>query len=265
MPFDGRLLARTRWPVAAAQRALVGGGFELIAAGPGSLACCAQPNYVPRRCRAITVAAKEHLTKANIMRSRKLETALYENMALRCLVRTTCAALCFAFVLIAFAPLTLPAFAEEAASAKPAAATVKKVAFLGVRLQNDNEGLDPTSEAETARQHKLQALFKTLLEEKGGFKVIEPSPEVMKRIEAGQNIGDCNGCEVKFGKEIGGDQIAWITVQKISNLILNMNVYMADVATEKMTYIKSVDIRGNTDDSWMRSLTYLMKNYFDVK
>ena len=43
-----------------------------------------------------------------------------------------------------------------------------------------------------------------------------------------------------------------------------MNVYMADTATSKMTYIHSVDIRGNTDESWLRSMTYLMDNYFDA-
>jgi Protein of unknown function (DUF2380) len=37
---------------------------------------------------------------------------------------------------------------------------------------------------------------------------------------------------------------------------------MADVASEKMTFVHSVDIRGNTDDSWRRSLNYLLENYF---
>ena len=66
---------------------------------------------------------------------------------------------------------------------------------------------------------------------------------------------------MEFGKELGAELIAWITVQKVSNLILNMNVYMADVATEKMTFVRSADIRGNTDESWTRSLNYLLKNY----
>ena len=50
-------------------------------------------------------------------------------------------------------------------------------------------------------------------------------------------------------------------MQKISNLILNMNVYMADVASKKVTFIHSVDIRNNTDELWMRALTYLVQNY----
>ena len=47
----------------------------------------------------------------------------------------------------------------------------------------------------------------------------------------------------------------------MSNLILNPNVYMADVDTGQMTFLRSVDIRGNTDRSWTRGLTYLVENY----
>jgi hypothetical protein len=36
---------------------------------------------------------------------------------------------------------------------------------------------------------------------------------------------------------------------------------MADVASRKLTFVHSVDIRGNTDESWKRGLAYLVKNY----
>jgi len=49
-------------------------------------------------------------------------------------------------------------------------------------------------------------------------------------------------------------------VQKVSNLILNMNVYIADVKSGRTVLTKSVDLRGNTDESWSRSLRYLVKN-----
>jgi hypothetical protein len=35
---------------------------------------------------------------------------------------------------------------------------------------------------------------------------------------------------------------------------------MADVKTHKILLVKSVDVRGNTDDTCARSLTYLVKN-----
>jgi Protein of unknown function (DUF2380) len=43
--------------------------------------------------------------------------------------------------------------------------------------------------------------------------------------------------------------------------ILNINVYMEDAESGKMKFARSVDIRGNTDESWRRGLDYLLRNY----
>ena len=59
----------------------------------------------------------------------------------------------------------------------------------------------------------------------------------------------------------GANWAAWGTVQKVSNLILNINVYMEDAESGKMKFARSVDIRGNTDESWRRGLDYLLRNY----
>jgi hypothetical protein len=81
------------------------------------------------------------------------------------------------------------------------------------------------------------------------------------KIAAGPEIGACGGCEFSYGKELGANYAAWIVVQKVSDLILNMNVYMADVEVKKLVFVHSVDIRGDTDESWTRGMTYLLKNY----
>jgi Protein of unknown function (DUF2380) len=83
---------------------------------------------------------------------------------------------------------------------------------------------------------------------------------VRAKIAAGQAVGECGGCEIDYGRALGADIVAWLRVQKVSNLILNMNVYMADVKSGRMLLTRSVDLRGNTDDSWSRSLAYLVKN-----
>ena len=36
---------------------------------------------------------------------------------------------------------------------------------------------------------------------------------------------------------------------------------MADIAARKLKFVHSVDIRDNTEKSWARGLTYLVKNY----
>lgn len=139
------------------------------------------------------------------------------------------------------------------------AAERPKTAFLGVELINDNAEYEPTSNAERARMKNVEALFKSQLQEQFDFISV---PEAMKvRIATGQSVGECGGCEIDYGKDLGAERIAWIRIQKVSNLILNMNVYMADVASEKMTFVRSVDIRGNTDETWAHSIKWLIKKY----
>jgi len=141
------------------------------------------------------------------------------------------------------------------------AGAAPKMAFLGVTFQNDNEALEPTTDAERARMSALEAQFKASLSS-AGVAVFADIPDAMrKQIEAGQTIGECHGCELDYARQVGAAQVAWIKVQKVSNLILNMNVYVGDVKSGKLTFVHSVDIRGNTDESWRRSLTYLLDNY----
>jgi hypothetical protein len=146
-------------------------------------------------------------------------------------------------------------------AAAKAGGDLPTVAFLGVQLQNDNAHYEPTTDAERAREKKVAELFKTKLEASGRFRFVPVPPAVQAEIKAGQNPGACAGCEFEYGRSLGADLIAWIKIQKVSNLILNLNVYMADVSAKKRTFTHSVDIRGNTDESWTRSLKYLVDNY----
>jgi hypothetical protein len=149
--------------------------------------------------------------------------------------------------------------ASEAQAATPA--PQQSVAFLGIRFLNDNAGLEPTTDAERTRLEKVAVLFKSKLEASGKYRFVDVPAAVRAKIDAGAAMGQCGGCEVQLGKELDADLVSWIIVQKVSNLILNMNVYMADVASGKMTFVHSVEIRGNTDESWTRSLNYLLDHY----
>jgi Protein of unknown function (DUF2380) len=163
----------------------------------------------------------------------------------------------FAAFLI-FGPLALGiCFAAAAAPSEPA----KSVALLNVQFLNDHEDLEPTTSAERARLALIASLFKAKLEASGRYTFLSIPADAAGKIAAGPEIGACGGCEFGYGKELGADTAAWIVVQKVSDLILNINVYMADVATKKMAFVHSVDIRGNTDESWTRGITYLVKNY----
>ena len=134
-----------------------------------------------------------------------------------------------------------------------------RVAFFGFRLINTS--LEPTTAAEDRRVHQLDELFRERLDASGRFQIIAIPPDIQKEAVAGHGIGNCNGCERDFATRIGAEWVAWGTVQKVSNLILNINLYMADVQTGKPMFVKSVDIRGNTDESWRHGLDYMLRHY----
>jgi hypothetical protein len=157
-----------------------------------------------------------------------------------------------------FGPLTLSiCSATTDAPSEPA----KSVALLNVQFLNDHEDLEPTTSAERARIALIASLFKAKLEASGRYTFVSIPADAAGKIAAGPEVGACGGCEFGYGKELGADYAAWIVVQKVSDLILNINVYMADVATRKLAFVHSVDIRGDTDESWTRGITYLVKNY----
>jgi hypothetical protein len=148
-------------------------------------------------------------------------------------------------------------WAAIAAPSEPA----KSVALLNIQFLNDHEDLEPTTGAERARLALIESLFKAKLEASGRYQFVSIQADAAGKIAAGPNVGACGGCEFGYGKQLGADYAAWIVVQKVSDLILNINIYMADVAVRKLTFVHSVDIRGNTDESWARGITYLVKNY----
>jgi uncharacterized protein DUF2380 len=145
------------------------------------------------------------------------------------------------------------------ASAAPEAGGVPRVAFFGFHLINTS--LEATSAAENNRLLMLDDLLREKLSASGRFDIVPIPPDVRKAVAEGPGIGKCNGCERDAATASGAQWAAWGTVQKVSNLILNINLYMEDARTGKMEFVKSVDIRGNTDESWRHGLDYMLRHY----
>jgi hypothetical protein len=55
------------------------------------------------------------------------------------------------------------------------------------------------------------------------------------------------------------ERVARCWVQKVSNLILNLNIEVSTRQGE-ILYMSSVDIRGNTAESWLRGVRRLVDN-----
>ncbi|MGH7155826.1 MAG: DUF3280 domain-containing protein, partial [Acetobacteraceae bacterium] len=72
------------------------------------------------------------------------------------------------------------------------------------------------------------------------------------------NLQVCDACAISLAQKAGAEFAVVGWVQKVSNLILNINLQIRDVATGRMVNGGSVDIRGDTDESWSRGLAYLL-------
>jgi len=112
---------------------------------------------------------------------------------------------------------------------------------------------------ETARLAKLADELRHRLAQSGRFDVVDTAP-VAARAHAA-NLQTCGGCDVALARDVGAQLAVTGWVQKVSNLILNLNIVVRSVDTGEVIWIKSADMRGNTDESWDRTLDYLVGNY----
>jgi uncharacterized protein DUF2380 len=140
-----------------------------------------------------------------------------------------------------------------------AAAESRRVAFFGFFLINTS--LQPTQPAEEKRLEMLDTFYGINLLVLAGSASLPFPPEVQRQAVAGSGIPNCNGCERDLAEKTGAEWVTWGTVQKVSNLILNINLYMEDVQTGRIEFAHSVDIRGNTDETWLHGLNYMIRNY----
>lgn len=75
-----------------------------------------------------------------------------------------------------------------------------------------------------------------------------------------QNVHRCDYCQVEIGKAAGARLAAAGWVQKVSNLILNINIEIRDVEADRVVLTKSVDIRSNNDQAWERGMRFLVRD-----
>ncbi len=135
-----------------------------------------------------------------------------------------------------------------------------KVAFFGLTmldtsLQTMRLGEDPQ---EAARLEVLEGMIADRFATEGYTLVdIEPARAKIDRVA---NIAKCYGCDTRIAQDLGADFALVGEVQKVSNLILTMNLQLRAVPTGDLVKGGVVDIRGNTDESWQRGMRYILKN-----
>ena len=153
-------------------------------------------------------------------------------------------------------------FTAGAVAAQAALDRSKPVAFFGITfLDTSTEGAYfGEKPAERARIGLLEDAVRDRFAEEG-FTLADLAP-VAEELERTTNPAKCYGCDLRMGEKLEAGYVLVGEVQKVSNLILSMNLVMREVATGHMVRGLSVDIRSNTDDSWLRGMRYILKNNF---
>jgi hypothetical protein len=156
----------------------------------------------------------------------------------------------FAVVLAAGA-----AFAAESATAAPLKAAV--FPFEYVDLGEGPHAKPPPPEA--ARLALITGLLRERIIAANDYSPVDLAASAAA-IGKSPPLRDCQRCAEEIARGAGA-QIAVVGyVQKVSNLILNINITVSDAQTARILAAGSADIRGNTDESWSRGVEWLLKN-----
>ena len=100
-------------------------------------------------------------------------------------------------------------------------------------------------------------LVRKELGKSGKFEIVDIAP--VNAAAHQSNLQACGGCDLKLAQQLDADLDITGVVQKVSNLILNINVYLRDVHTGRLVTAVNADMRGNTDESWSRATRYLIR------
>jgi hypothetical protein len=154
-----------------------------------------------------------------------------------------------------FVLTALTLMASIPARADPLKVAVFNFELVDTSLQGEVDG--PRKDEQQRLMNAGDQLRKGLAES-GKFAVLDITP--VNVAAHGSNLQACGGCDVQYAQRLGADLAITGVVQKVSNLILNMNVYLRDTHTSNLVTSMSVDLRGNTDESWSRAMSYLLRN-----
>ena len=149
------------------------------------------------------------------------------------------------------------AFVAMLLGATAARADPPKAAVFDFQLAN--LGAQGPTDADVSRLGPLSDLLRSQLKDSGRYTVVSIDP-VKAEVAKSSDLRKCGGCADDFAKKLGADVAITGEIQKVSNLILNINVYVKDLKAGTPEKAYSVDIRGDNDNSFEHGVKYLVKN-----
>lgn len=127
----------------------------------------------------------------------------------------------------------------------------------------DAELWDTTGEGhEGAYAERLQALSQLARERFGAsehYRVVDLAP-VSASIERNRPLFRCGGCQMAIARQAGADLVVNVIVRRMSTLVQEISVVLADIGKDEIVASHSVSIRNDSTDAWRRGLLYILDN-----
>jgi hypothetical protein len=154
-------------------------------------------------------------------------------------------------------------FTTSLGAAEPGPRTLLVLPFEMVDTSLQGEMNHGPLAADVARLQRTEQVVRRALAARDEFDLVEREP-IAAQIEYAQQsyryLYACNGCEIDLGQAAGAELVLTGWVQKVSNLIININATLYDVERGEAIGGASVDMRGNTDSTWRAAALYLVNH-----
>jgi hypothetical protein len=149
------------------------------------------------------------------------------------------------------------AFLVPALLLATSAHAAEKAAVFDFQLAN--LGQQPPTQADYARLPRVSDELRKELATSGLFEIVPVTPAVRAEVDKSSDLRSCGGCGDDFAKKLGAKIAITGEIQKVSDLILNLNVYVKHVDSKQPEQGYSVDLRGDTDESFDRAVKYIVR------
>ena len=145
------------------------------------------------------------------------------------------------------------------ASPAVAAESFKTVVFDIELIDMSQEADRGVRDDQTRRLKLVSDELRNLLQTSPQIQLVDLMPR-LDEISQRAPLYKCNDCDVDLAKDLGADLLVSGIVQKTSNLILSFAITIKDARSGKPVRGGQADIRGNTDDSWLRGIRWVVRN-----
>ena len=133
---------------------------------------------------------------------------------------------------------------NAAGAAEATASAPKRVAVFASELAGSSAAMDPTG---------MTAAGAAML-------VLADLTPIAAKLEEAAPLHKCNGCDTDLARAAGADLAVLGKVQKLTAVLIHIDVAVKDVAADTILKSVSVDVQGDTEESWTRGVRWLVRN-----